>query len=121
MAAPRQGDAVAVRLYWRATEPQNANVRPFLHLDAITGDAMWANQTKVHPGDKPSSGWPLGFFVADDYRLLLPTDTPPLTASEAGVRSDSAANQRKRMSSSLEVESASFGSSASCSTSMSGS
>ena len=78
--APRQGDAVGVRLYWRATEPQSANVRPFLHLDAITGDATWANQTKVHPGDKPSSGWPLGFFVADDYRLLLPADTPPLTA-----------------------------------------
>ena len=77
---PRQGDAVGVRLYWRALEPQSANVRPFLHLDAITGDATWANQTKVHPGDKPSSGWPLGFFVADDYRLLLPADTPPLTA-----------------------------------------
>ncbi|MCU0503007.1 MAG: 6-pyruvoyl-tetrahydropterin synthase-related protein, partial [Anaerolineae bacterium] len=70
--APRQGDAVGVRLYWRALAPQNANVRPFLHLDAITGDATWANQTKVHPGDKPSSGWPPGFFVADDYRLLLP-------------------------------------------------
>jgi len=78
--APRQGAAVGVRLYWRATEPQLANVRAFLHLDAITGDATWANQTKVHPGDKPSSGWPLGFFVADDYRLLLPLDTPPLTA-----------------------------------------
>jgi hypothetical protein len=77
---PRQGDAVGVRLYWRALEPQRANVRPFLHLDAITGDATWANQTKVHPGDKPSSAWPLGFFVADDYRLLLPADTPPLTA-----------------------------------------
>jgi hypothetical protein len=77
---PRQGDAVGVRLYWRALEPQSANVRPFVHLDAITGDATWANQTKVHPGDKPSSGWPLGFFVADDYRLLLPADTPPLTA-----------------------------------------
>ena len=77
---PRQGDAVGVRLYWRATEPQLASVRPFLHIDAITGDATWANQTKVHPGDKPTSGWPLGFFVADDYRLLLPADTPPLTA-----------------------------------------
>ena len=78
--APRQGDAVGVRLYWRATEPQSANLRPFVHLDAITGDATWANQTKVHPGDKPTSGWPRGFFVADDYRLLLPADTPPLTA-----------------------------------------
>jgi hypothetical protein len=77
---PRQGEAVDVRLYWRALEPQGADVRPFLHLDAITGDATWANQTKVHPGDKPSSGWPLGFFVADDYRLSLPADTPPLTA-----------------------------------------
>jgi hypothetical protein len=42
----------------------------------------------VHPGDKPSSGWPLGFFVADDYRLSLPADTPPLTLQAARRAAD---------------------------------
>ena len=74
------GRTEGVRLYWRATGPQAEDVRPFLHLDSVTGDATWANQTKLHAGDKPSSGWPAGFYVVDDYRLLLPADTPPLTA-----------------------------------------
>ncbi len=79
--APQQGETLGLRLYWRALTPQDANVRPFVHLDAITGDATWANQTKVHPGDKPSSRWTPGFYVIDDYRMLLPTDTPPLVAN----------------------------------------
>lgn len=77
----RQGETLDVRLYWRALAPQDTDVRPFVHVDAITGDATWANQTKVHPGDKPSSRWTPGFYVIDDYRLLLPADTPPLAAN----------------------------------------
>ncbi len=84
--APRQGETLGVRLYWRALAPQAANVRPFVHLDAITGDATWANQTKVHPGDKPSTRWTPGFYVIDDYRMLVPADTPPLVANlQAGL------------------------------------
>ncbi len=79
--APQQGGTLAVRLYWRALTPQAANVRPFVHLDAVTGDETWANETKVHPGDKPSSRWTPGFYVVDDYRLLLPAETPPLAAN----------------------------------------
>jgi hypothetical protein len=87
--APRQGDSVSVRLYWRALAPQPADVRPFVHLDAITGDMTWANQTKVHAGNKPSSDWPLGFYVVDDYRLPLPADAPPFPAVlRAGLLDD---------------------------------
>ena len=39
--APRQGDAVGVRLYWRATEPQT-RMCDLLAYDAITGDATSA-------------------------------------------------------------------------------
>jgi len=79
--AVRQGDALAVRLYWRPLRPQDADVRPFLHLDAITGETTWANQTKLHAGDKPSSGWPVGFYVVDDYRLEVPAHTPAVVAA----------------------------------------
>jgi hypothetical protein len=78
--APRQGDTLNVRLYWRTLAPQEANLRPFLHLDAITGEQTWANQTKVHPGDKPTSAWLPGFYVVDDYRLIVPADTPAVVA-----------------------------------------
>ncbi len=75
-----QGGTLGVRLYWQALEPQHSNVRPFLHLDAITRDETWANQTKTHPGDKPSTSWPPGFYVVDEYRLALPADMPPVVA-----------------------------------------
>jgi hypothetical protein len=81
--APRQGDTLRVRLYWRTLEPQGADVRPFLHLDAITGEQTWANQTKMHAGDKPVSDWPAGFYVVDDYNLMLPKETPPVVADLA--------------------------------------
>jgi hypothetical protein len=76
-----QGGTAAVRLYWRAIGPQAEDVRPFLHLDSVTGDMTWANQTKLHAGDKPSSGWPAGFYVVDDYRLEIPADAPAVVAS----------------------------------------
>jgi hypothetical protein len=74
----RQDEALAVRLYWRALESQQKDVRPFLHLDALTGEVTWANQTRLHAGDKPSSGWPVGFYVVDDYQLAIPAETPPV-------------------------------------------
>jgi hypothetical protein len=88
--APRQGDTLSVRLYWRTTNPQAENARPFLHLDAITGGQTWANQTKVHPGDKPTSTWLPGFYVVDDYRLTAPADTPPLVAELSAGLMDAA-------------------------------
>jgi hypothetical protein len=76
-----QGGTAAVRLYWRAARPQAEDMRPFLHLDSATGDVTWANQTKLHAGDKPSSDWPAGFYVVDDYRLEIPADTPAVVAN----------------------------------------
>jgi len=77
---PRQGETLGVRLYWRALRPQDTPVRPFLHLDSPGGDVTWANQTKMNAGDKPSTAWPVGFYVLDDYRLELPAGTPPVVA-----------------------------------------
>jgi 6-pyruvoyl-tetrahydropterin synthase related domain len=79
--AVSQGEIAAVRLFWRALQPQAEGVRPFLHLDSVTGDATWANQTKLHAGDKPSTGWPAGFYVVDDYRLAIATDAPAVVAN----------------------------------------
>jgi hypothetical protein len=88
--APRQGDTLSVRLYWRTVGPQAANLRPFLHLTAITGGQTWANQTKVHGGDKPTRAWLPGFYVVDDYRLVVPLDTPPVVADLSAGLMDAA-------------------------------
>jgi hypothetical protein len=104
LPAVRQGDAVEVRLYWRALQPQTENVRPFLHLDSISGDATWANQTKLHAGDKPSSGWPAGFYVVDDYRLEIPEDTPAVVGNlTAGLLSDGDQGERVSLADGQDV------------------
>ena len=80
-SAIRQGDTLSVRLYWRTWNRQTAESRPFLHLDSPGGEVTWANQTKTHPGDKPTTSWPSDFYVVDDYRLKIPADTPPVLAT----------------------------------------
>lgn len=77
----RQGGELAVRLYWRAVTAQKVAVHPFVHLDAPAGDTTWANETKVHSGDKPVTGWPGDFYVIDEYRIAIPSDTPPILAT----------------------------------------
>lgn len=77
----RQGDALWVRLYWRTLKPLGADFSPFLHLDAPTGEVTWANQTKLHAGDKPSRDWPVEFYVVDEYRLTVPVETPAVVAT----------------------------------------
>jgi hypothetical protein len=84
----RKGDTLDVRLYWRALETRPANARPFLHLDSVTGETTWANETKLNAGDKPMSSWTPGFFVIDDYRLKVPEGTPAVAGSlRAGLLS----------------------------------
>jgi hypothetical protein len=77
----RQGDELRVRLYWRAQQPQQAASHPFLHLDAVTGETTWVNETRLNAGNKPSTSWPLGYYVVDDYRLAVGSDAPPVVAS----------------------------------------
>jgi hypothetical protein len=76
----RQGDALSVRLYWRALKPGAGNGTPFVHLDRLDGNLTWAKQSKLNPGDKPMASWPGGFFVVDDYQVPVPGDAPPVAA-----------------------------------------
>ena len=91
--AVKQGGELRVRLYWQAHEPLSQNLMSYVHLDAPVTQETWVNDTKEQAGDMPSKGWPLGFYVVDDFRLKIPTGTPPVRASvnvglldEAGVR-----------------------------------
>jgi hypothetical protein len=76
----RQGGELRLRLFWRAARPLSEDVRSFAHLDAPVTGITWANQTKDQPGEMPSLHWPPGFYVVDDFRLLVPPDAPPVSA-----------------------------------------
>lgn len=76
-----QGDELAVRLYWRTHEPLDTNLMSYLHLDAPVTQETWVNVTKEHAGDMPAKGWPVGFYVVDDFRLRVPADTQPVRAN----------------------------------------
>ncbi|MGE5603707.1 MAG: hypothetical protein ACM30E_11690, partial [Nitrososphaerales archaeon] len=89
----KQGGELRVRLYWRTHQRLDQNLKSYLHLDAPATQETWANFTKEHAGDTPSKGWPVGFYVVDDFRLKVPGDAPPVRANltvglldEAGAR-----------------------------------
>ncbi len=77
----KQGGEVAVRLYWRTHEPLGENLMSYAHLDAPVTQETWVNVTKEHAGDMPAKGWPVGFYVVDDFRMGVPADTPPVKAN----------------------------------------
>jgi hypothetical protein len=87
--AIRQGSDLTVQLYWRAHQPQTSESHPFVHVAAPTGDAVWANETRAHPGDKPTPHWSTDFYVVDTYRLPIGLDTPAvLGALRVGLLDD---------------------------------
>lgn len=79
--AAGQGDELRVRLYWRTHEPLGQNLMSYVHLDAPVTQETWVNDTKEHAGDMPAKGWPLGFYVVDDFRLKIPAELPPVRAN----------------------------------------
>ncbi|MBN1284849.1 MAG: hypothetical protein JXB47_05595 [Anaerolineae bacterium] len=76
-----QGDAVHVRLYWRALRPLDVDYRPFVHWDSLTGAETWANSTLSMPGDVPTSRWDTGLYALDDHELHIPGDAPPVVGN----------------------------------------
>jgi hypothetical protein len=76
----RQRGELKVRLYWRTHEPLTQDLKSYVHLDAPATQETWVNDTKEHAGDMATKGWPVGFYVFDDFRLRIPSDTPPVRA-----------------------------------------
>ncbi len=80
----RQGDTLALRMYWEAQRRLDTDYSVFAHLDAPPDGRTLAGSDNIHPGDAraqidvPTSTWQPGLYVRDEHRLAVPADLPPV-------------------------------------------
>lgn len=68
-------DTITIRFYWQALGEVAANYQVFVHLLDQSG-AIVTQSDKLHPGDFPTTRWPLDRLVTDPHLLILPPDLP---------------------------------------------
>ena len=78
----RQGEALKLRLYWRALRPVGHDYVVFTHLLDATGKVVAQQDNQPRGGTYPTSAWRAGELVADEYRLVVDSSQP---AGECGV------------------------------------
>ncbi|MBC7258203.1 MAG: glycosyltransferase family 39 protein [Chloroflexi bacterium] len=71
------GEPIRVTLYWLAREEVPKSYTVFVHLiDAE--NRIWAQQDSIpQGGNRPTTGWLPGEYIADQYTLYVKPDTPP--------------------------------------------
>ena len=72
----RSGDTFSVLLYWHALRPVDTNYQSFVHL-ARPLHVLWGQEDHLNPGDLPTTRWPLGKYVRDEYEIRILPGTPP--------------------------------------------
>ncbi|MBI3913419.1 MAG: glycosyltransferase family 39 protein [Chloroflexi bacterium] len=73
----RDGEAIALTIYWESIAETRADFTTFVHLSDATSGQVWA-QDDARPGrgTYPTPRWRTGEIVMDEYRLALPRDLP---------------------------------------------
>ena len=78
----RDGNTVALSVYWRALADMRGDYSVFAHLlgapNPGTQSPVWA-QDDAQPGhgSYPTSRWRTGEMILDEYRLVIPSNAPP--------------------------------------------
>jgi 4-amino-4-deoxy-L-arabinose transferase-like glycosyltransferase len=77
----REGDAIALTVYWGSVAETRDNYTVFVHLvgaiNPATGSPVWAqDDTRPGRGSYPTARWQAGEVVIDEYRLALPPNLP---------------------------------------------
>jgi hypothetical protein len=72
----RSGDELSVVLYWHALQALDANYQSFVHV-ARPLHLLWGQEDHLNPGGLPTTRWPLGRYVWDEYRVEILPGTPP--------------------------------------------
>jgi len=72
----RSGDTFPVVLYWHALTPLDVNYQSFVHL-ARPLHILWGQEDHLNPGNLPTTRWPLGKYVWDEYEIRVLPGTPP--------------------------------------------
>jgi len=75
--AIREGNTVAITLYWRARAPMDRSYTAFLHLLDAQGHRHAQSDGLPAAATRPTTGWAVGEVVADRRLLYLPKDAPP--------------------------------------------
>ena len=65
-----------IDLFWQSLIPVDTNYTVFVHLVAANGQLVSQQDQEPLGGFFPTSSWPAGQTIADEYELLLPTDLP---------------------------------------------
>jgi 4-amino-4-deoxy-L-arabinose transferase-like glycosyltransferase len=76
------GDAVELTLYWQTEIALDARYKVFTHLvgenfNASSGNFLWGQQdNEPQDGMMPTTSWPPGVIIADDYSVQASPDAP---------------------------------------------
>ncbi len=70
------GSEVEVTLYWQATAPLGKDLSSFVHLAAGPEAAVFAQSDRRHPGDVPSTTWPIDHYLIDAHRIRVHANMP---------------------------------------------
>jgi 4-amino-4-deoxy-L-arabinose transferase-like glycosyltransferase len=73
----RSGQALYLRLYWRAREPVGEDYTVFVHLLDEDGQLWGQHDGQPEGGFYPTSFWDKGEVVVDEHEIVLRADTPP--------------------------------------------
>ena len=73
----RPGEAVPLRLYWRATSLLDQDYTVFVHLLDSSGKLLAQVDSQPRGGAYPTSAWAAGDVIPDDHTLNLPANLAP--------------------------------------------
>ena len=70
------GDVLPVSLRWQARSRFNKRYKVFVHLLSADHRVVAQRDAEPHAGAFPTTDWPPGATIVDNYGLLLPADLP---------------------------------------------
>jgi len=77
------GDAIPLRLYWRAASGLDQDYTVFVHLLDSSSKLITQADSQPRGGAYPTSAWAAGDVIPDDHTLKLPADLAP---GDYGIR-----------------------------------
>jgi hypothetical protein len=80
------GDVLILTLYWETTEEIAQRYTVFAHLLDPEGQLQAQMDSEPQGGTLPTTDWPVGERIADNYAIALPETAPPGTYTlQAGM------------------------------------
>ncbi|MBI2845728.1 MAG: glycosyltransferase family 39 protein [Chloroflexi bacterium] len=71
------GETLPLTLFWKALRPVEESYHVFVHLQDQEGRIVVQQDNPPQEGKYPTNLWATGELIRDEYRLIIPPDTPP--------------------------------------------